>query len=71
MKIITIDPVKVASLLAHEKLIIDLVSESTKTVFTKESELFKESGEYKDWVEVMFIEEYDKYFNMLTDNHID
>ena len=71
MKIITIDPVKVASLLAHEKLIIDLVSESDKTAFTKESELFKEPGKYKDWVEVMFIEEYDKYFNMLTDNHID
>mgnify|MGYP006379064543 FL=1 len=71
MKIITIDPVKVASLLAHEKLIIDLVSESDKTAFTKESELFKEPGEYKDWVEVMFIEEYDTYSNMLTHNHID
>lgn len=65
MKTIVIDPVKVATKLAQQKIEQDLVGNA---VPNKES-LYKKDGDYKTWVFGLFTEEYEYFFKLLTDFH--
>ena len=69
MKSIVIDPVSVANKLANEKLIKELVSEHGDGAVLREQDLYKKDGEYKTWVMEYYIDYYEYYFKMLTDNH--
>lgn len=69
MEYVVLDPVHIATNLAHERLVKELVSEYGDSAVLKETDLFKKDGEYKTWVIDYFTEYFEYYFNLLTDNH--
>lgn len=78
MKTITIDPVEVASMLAHqaiiEELVIPLQTDGILSLYEKEEDLFEEAETvltYKKDAQMVFDRFYDYYYKMLTNNHID
>lgn len=69
MECVILDPVNVADKLAKEKIVKELVSEHGDSAVLREQDLYKKDGEYKTWVMEYYIEYYEYYFKMLTDNH--
>lgn len=69
MEYVVVDPIHVASNLAHEKLVAELVSEHGNSAVLKEADLYKKDGEYKTWVMDYFTEYFEYYFKMITDSH--
>lgn len=69
MEYVVVDPVHVASNLAHEKLVGELVDPNGNSAVLKEHDLFKKDNEYKTWVMEYFTEYFEYYFKMLTDSH--
>lgn len=69
MKYAVVDPIQLATSLAHEKLVSELVSEHGDSAVLKETDLYKKDGEYKTWVMDYFTEYYEYYFKMITNSH--
>ena len=56
MKYVIIDPVEVATKLANEKVLHDLVDPHGHAAVLRKEDLYKSNGEYKTWVMCIFIE---------------
>ena len=69
MKYVIIDPVITAGELAKQKIIDDLVNENGKSAVLKESDLYKADGEFKTWVQGIYMDEYKYFFKIFTNNH--
>ena len=73
MQYIRINPVEVASILAHNAVVDELVTD--KQIYLSEDDLWEELQpnelSYKEDVQDVFIRWYDYFYDTLTENHVE